>query len=183
MRNKIIDGMKAIAIIAVVFYHMGILTYGFLGVDIFLVIAGYFATRSLMKKDVKISTFIGNRLKRLLLVVLIAGIVCLVIGYIGMLPDDFENVSEQIIASNVLSENILSAVTTKNYWDVVNDYKPLMHMWYVGVLFEFYLMYPFIYKGFSKSKLTGDFMYHDFIPADISASHNHRFKQVLFPAI
>lgn len=155
MRNKTIDGMKAIAIIAVVLYHMGILKFGFLGVDIFLVIAGYFATRSLMKEDAKITSFILNRLKRLFPAVLIAGIICLVIGYIGMLPDDFENVSEQVIASNVLSENILSAVTTKNYWDVVNDYKPLMHMWYVGVLFEFYLLYPFIYKGFSKLKLTG----------------------------
>ena len=155
MRNRTIDGMKAIAIIAVVFYHMGILTYGFLGVDVFLVIGGYFATKSLMKKDNKILPFIGNRLKRLFPAVLISGIVCLIIGYIGMLPDDFENVSEQVIASNILSENILSAITTKNYWDVVNDYKPLMHMWYVGVLFEFYLLYPFIYKGLTRIKQIG----------------------------
>lgn len=50
MRIKYIDVLKAFAIIAVVFYHAGIMTYGYLGVDVFLVIAGYLTTRSLYSK-------------------------------------------------------------------------------------------------------------------------------------
>lgn len=46
-RYKYIDVLKAIAIIAVVLYHAGFMEYGYLGVDIFLVISGYFTTRSL----------------------------------------------------------------------------------------------------------------------------------------
>ena len=46
MRNKYFDVLKAIAIIAVVLYHFGISEYGYLGVDIFLVIAGYFTSKS-----------------------------------------------------------------------------------------------------------------------------------------
>lgn len=47
MRNKYFDVLKAIAIIAVVLYHFGISEYGYLGVDIFLVIAGYFTSKSI----------------------------------------------------------------------------------------------------------------------------------------
>jgi len=49
-RSKYIDVLKAIAIIAVVLYHTGLQTYGYLGVDLFLVIAGYLTTRSLYAK-------------------------------------------------------------------------------------------------------------------------------------
>lgn len=46
MRNLYYDVLKAIAIIAVVLYHLGICEFGYLGVDIFLVIAGYFTSKS-----------------------------------------------------------------------------------------------------------------------------------------
>lgn len=39
---------------------------------------------------------------------------------------------------------MLSSITTRNYWDSVNDYKPLMHTWYLGVLIQFYLVFPLI---------------------------------------
>ena len=45
MRVQYYDVLKAIAIIAVVLYHFGISEYGYLGVDIFLVIAGYFTSK------------------------------------------------------------------------------------------------------------------------------------------
>ena len=50
MRNRRFDVLKAVAIIAVVLYHMGICEFGYLGVDIFLVIAGYFTSKSVEKQ-------------------------------------------------------------------------------------------------------------------------------------
>ena len=47
MRNNCFDVLKAVAIIAVVLYHFGVSEYGYLGVDIFLVIAGYFTSKSI----------------------------------------------------------------------------------------------------------------------------------------
>lgn len=47
MRNRYFDVLKAVAIIAVVLYHIGICEFGYLGVDIFLVIAGYFTSKSI----------------------------------------------------------------------------------------------------------------------------------------
>lgn len=61
-----------------------------------------------------------------------------------MLPDDFENTANSIVATNFFANNILESITTKNYWDVGNDYKPLMHTWYVGLLMQFYVLMPFI---------------------------------------
>ena len=76
--------------------------------------------------------------------VVIASLVSMGVGYYGMLPDDYENLAESVVATNMFSNNILQDITTKNYWDVVNDYKPLMHTWYLGILVEFYVVFPLI---------------------------------------
>ena len=138
MRLKYLDVLKAFAIIAVVLYHSGFITFGYLGVDLFLVINGYFITRSLCKKVIGsqsrtgVSTYLDfevSRIVRLLPVLLVAGAVCMALGYWAMLPDDYENLSESVVATNLFGNNILAAITTKNYWDVVNEYKPLIHTW------------------------------------------------------
>ena len=151
-----LDVLKAIAIIAVVLYHMGIVSSGYLGVDLFFVINGFLIIPGVVRNvDQKASAgyyfnFLLKRFMRLLPLVVIATLVCMAVGFAGMLPDDYENLSESVIASNLFSNNILSAVTTKNYWDVVNDYKPLMHLWYIGILAEFYIVFPLLIILYKK---------------------------------
>lgn len=148
MRNRYFDVLKAIAIIAVVLYHLGICEYGYLGVDIFLVVAGYFASQSIEKQIVNerggYLSYVINRLFRLWPLLLWGGLTCLVFGWFMMLPDDFENTAQSIVATNFFCNNILQAITTKNYWDVVNEYKPLMHTWYVGLIMQFYIFVPLL---------------------------------------
>lgn len=144
-----IDAIKAVAIITVVFYHMGILRSGFLGVDLFFVVNGYLVIPSMTRlyessDKLALLKFLERRIIRLWPLILIACVICLLIGYFVMLPDDYENLSEAVVASSLFSENILEAITTRNYWDVQNEYKPLMHLWYVGVLMEFYILTPLI---------------------------------------
>lgn len=62
-----------------------------------------------------------------------------------MLPDDFENTAQSVVATNFFGNNILESITTKNYWDVNNDYKPLMHTWYVGLLMQYYVIVPLFF--------------------------------------
>lgn len=62
-----------------------------------------------------------------------------------MMPDHYENLSQSVIAANLMSTNILSSITTRDYWNTVNDYKPLMHLWYVGIIFEFYVILPILF--------------------------------------
>ena len=141
-RLTYLDVLKAIAIIAVVLFHAGILGYGYLGVDVFLVLSGFFVTRSLEGKTY--FGFIGGRLLRLLPVLLVAGFVAMAIGWFTMLPDDYENLGESVVATNLFTNNILSAITTGDYWSIANEYKPLMHTWYVGLLMQFCLVYPLL---------------------------------------
>ena len=77
--------------------------------------------------------------------VILASLITVVIGFFLMLPDDYENLAESAIASSVFANNILQCITTRNYWDVANDYKPLMHTWYVGLIMQFYLIYPVLF--------------------------------------
>ena len=151
MYRQDLDVIKGISIIAVVLFHIGLLKSGYLGVDAFFVINGFLIVPSVLKyiqqSSFSFFEFMMKRTVRLLPLVVIASVVALSIGYFVMLPDDFENLSQSVIASNCFSENILEAITTKNYWDQDNGYKPLMHLWYVGILFEFYILFPLLMLG------------------------------------
>ncbi len=146
--RKDLDVLKGFAIIAVVFYHLGILKSGYLGVDLFLVINGFLIIPSVCRHvsdgDFSYWQFLKKRVIRILPLIVIATFCCLVWGFYPMLPDDYENLSEYVIASNVLSGNIMSAISSSNYWAAFNEYRPLMHMWYVGVIIEFYVTFPLI---------------------------------------
>lgn len=155
--RKDLDVLKGFAILAVVFYHLGILKSGYLGVDLFLVINGFLiipsVCRHILDGDFSYWTFLKKRVMRILPLIVIATLCCLVWGFIVMLPDDYENLSQYVLASNILSGNIMSAISSKNYWAAFNEYKPLMHMWYVGVIFEFYLTFPLIILLANRCKL------------------------------
>lgn len=142
-----LDVLKAIAILAVVCYHLGYLSTGYLGVDVFFVVNGFLVIPPLLKGGLTFKALIPwivKRLMRLYPVVLIASAVCLAMGYIAMLPDSYENLAQSVVATGLSANNILQAITTRNYWDVVNDYKPLMHTWYLGVLVQFYVFYTLV---------------------------------------
>jgi peptidoglycan/LPS O-acetylase OafA/YrhL len=128
-RIKYCDALKAVAIVAVVLYHLGVCTNGYLGVDMFFVLAGFFTAISI---DKHLATnggwlyFIKSRIFRLWPLVIITGIVCLAYGWFMMLPDDYENAAQSVLATNFYGNNILLSITTKNYWNIFNEYKPLV---------------------------------------------------------
>lgn len=156
-RNTTIDMLKGIAIVAVFLYHVGLLKSGYLGVDCFFVISGFLTMprliESLEKSDFNFFKYIRKKVVRLLPTILIISAFSLAIGFVLWLPNDYENLSESVIASVFFSNNILSGITTKNYWDAINEYKPLMHMWYIGILAEYYILLPMfaiILSGFAR---------------------------------
>ena len=140
------DVLKAVAIILVVVYHMGIVPSGYLGVDVFLVINGYFLAGYFQKiqttKDV--FNFVVARVTRLWPIVIVASVFCLVWGGVWLLPFTYRDLVREIIASNLFCNNILSYLTTSDYWDVSNEFKPLMHTWYLGILVQFYVLFSII---------------------------------------
>lgn len=147
-RAVFLDLLKAAAMVAVVLYHAGFQPYGYLGVDIFFVVSGFLTVRGLLERigqgRFSYLTYCKRQLLRLWPLVLLGSLLCLLAGYFTMLPDDYENLAESVVAANCFAGNILSCITTGNYWDVVNEYKPLMHMWYLGVLMQTLVLLPLV---------------------------------------
>ncbi|MGB2833342.1 MAG: acyltransferase [Methylotenera sp.] len=156
MYRNDIDGLRAIAVLAVIVFHFGFLPNGFLGVDVFFVISGFLITGIIFKEinDNRFSVinFYLRRTRRIIPLALFVTLVALVLGIGTMLPDDLENLSQSVIATNLFSNNILQAITTKNYWDIANEYKPLMHTWSLGVEEQYYFLYPLLFVLVGKKK-------------------------------
>ncbi len=151
-----IDGLRAFAVIAVIIFHLGFLPNGFLGVDVFFLISGYLITDILFKEihedRYSVVNFYVRRIRRILPLVSFICLLALVLGICFMLPDDLENLAQSVIATNFFGNNVLQTVTTKNYWDVVNEYKPLMHTWSLAVEEQYYFVYPIIFSLFGKKR-------------------------------
>lgn len=151
-----IDGLRAIAVLSVIFFHLGFLPEGYLGVDVFFVISGYLITSNLFNQSknntLKITQFYIKRIRRILPLLFFICTVSLILGYLLMLPDDLENLSQSVIASNLSFNNILLYITTGDYWAPANDYRPLLHTWSLGLEEQFYLVYPILFVLFKGNK-------------------------------
>ena len=125
---------------------------GFIGVDVFFVISGFLITsivyKELIRGTFSLRNFYLRRMRRIIPLALFTCVIALLLGALTMLPDDLENLGQSVIATNFFANNILQAITTKNYWDVVNEYKPLMHTWSLGVEEQYYFLYPFLFLAF-----------------------------------
>lgn len=142
-----LDLLKGLAIIAVMLYHAGWCKSGYLGVDLFLVLNGYLVVPQVMRQIdegcFRYWAFIEKKIFRLLPLVLIVSVLSLAIGYWGMLPNDLRFLSEEVVSASVFMNNMLQAITTQNYWAAIYQ-KVLMHTWFLGVLFQFYVVFPLL---------------------------------------
>ena len=135
-----------------------------MGVDAFFVVNGYLVTRSMFRRidrgeKLTYFGFLAQKITAFWPLVLLAGLVCMAVGFFTMLPDDYENLAESVVASNCFANNILLTITTKNYWNVINNYKPLLHFWYIGVLVQSYFLLPILpvimQKKADRKKICG----------------------------
>lgn len=145
-RNNFIDEMKGLAIVAVVLFHLGLFKLGYLGVDVFYAIAGYLTAKSVAKGmddgTFRYWSFLWGRIVRLWPLVLLAGAIALVAGCILMMPDDLDHLSRSVFASNCYVNNLLCYHSNSDYWATKNEYAPMLHFWYLGVLMQLYIVYP-----------------------------------------
>lgn len=153
-----LDVLKGLAIMAVVLYHAGWCKSGYLGVDVFFVLNGYFVVPQVMRLiwDGKFCylRFLEKKVFRLLPMVLLVSGLSLAVGYWGMLPNDYRFLSEEVVASSVFGNNILQAITTQNYWAAIY-HKVLMHNWFLGVLMQFYVLFPLLMLLMKRWMKTG----------------------------
>lgn len=155
--RKDIEGLRALSVISVILFHLGLMTNGFLGVDVFFVISGYLITSIIYLKlkngRFTIRDFYIKRFRRILPLLSVTSLSSLVVGMFLMLPDDLENLCQQILASNFSLNNFLMLTTSSDYWAIKNEYKPLMHTWSLGIEEQYYLLFPLLMiLGFSTIK-------------------------------
>lgn len=144
-----IDGLRALAILPVIFFHAGFkyFEFGYLGVDIFFVISGFLITafilKDLKKEKFSIQNFYDRRARRILPGLMLVMIFSIPFALIFMQPDDLENFGQSLFATIFFSNNILLYLTS-GYWDISSEFKPLLHTWSLSIEEQYYFIFPFI---------------------------------------
>ncbi len=144
-----IDGLRAIAVLAVVIYHAfpEHLRGGFVGVDIFFVISGYLISGIIISDlDAGRFTYLEfyrRRVRRIFPALSIVLIFTLAVSWFWLLPDEFREVGLQAIAAATSTANVLFWLQS-GYFDLAAATKPLLHLWSLGVEEQFYLLWPLL---------------------------------------
>lgn len=142
-----IDGLRGIAILAVVLCHMQLLAGGFLGVDIFFVISGYLITsiiiQDLDQNKFSFIKFYDRRARRILPTLFIVVLSSIVAGWYIMSPLQLKNLAQSVISVMLFASNYFFWKKT-GYFDEAAEVTPMLHTWSLSVEEQFYILFPFI---------------------------------------
>jgi peptidoglycan/LPS O-acetylase OafA/YrhL len=159
-----IDGLRAIAVTAVVLYHLGIswIPGGFLGVDLFFVISGYVITRLILdsinqSSALDLRSFYAARLRRIYPGFLFM-VICTII-FIGVwAPEAIKRFLSDLPYALTGSINWLLVARHQDYFETVGRPPLLQHTWSLAVELQFYLIWPIILltvlKYFGKKNIA-----------------------------
>ncbi len=141
-----IDGLRALAVLAVVAHHAGApLKGGFLGVDIFFVISGYLITTILLGEMAEgrfsLGAFYLRRARRLLPALFLVVTVSIPVAWAVMAPDQMKMFGQGLVALSVFASNGLFWQQA-GYFAPAAAENPLIHTWSLAVEEQFYLVFP-----------------------------------------
>jgi peptidoglycan/LPS O-acetylase OafA/YrhL len=142
-----IDGMRAVAVLLVLGYHIDIswLGGGFVGVDVFFVISGYLIS-AIILKDIEagrftIGGFYERRIRRILPALLVTLLGTFALGLIFLLPTEMLDFGHSLMAAALSVSNVFFWLKA-GYFDAPALSKPLLHTWSLAVEEQFYLLFP-----------------------------------------
>lgn len=144
-----IDGLRAIAILSVVFHHAGtpLLTGGFTGVDIFFVISGYLIGgqifAELRARTFTFASFYRRRAKRILPAFFAVLLFTLIVAMLLLSPAEAATLARSAFAATLSVSNILFWGTS-NYFASKSSFDPMLMTWSLGVEEQFYAFAPLL---------------------------------------
>jgi peptidoglycan/LPS O-acetylase OafA/YrhL len=149
-----VDGLRAIAVLAVIFFHAGIgCGGGYVGVDVFFVISGYLITGLILKEldggQFQILEFWERRVRRIFPALAVVIVACLVTGWFLYFPQDFKELGQSTLAQEMLVSNVYFYLDA-GYFAQGVEIKPLLHTWSLAVEEQFYLLFPFLLIGLKR---------------------------------
>lgn len=153
--RKDINGLRAIAVIAVVLFHFSPSTLpgGFAGVDVFFVISGFLMTgiifRGFENNNFSLLSFYISRINRIIPALAALCITLLLFGWFYLNPIDYKALSKHAAGSISFISNILYW-SEAGYFDATSQEKWLLHTWSLSIEWQFYMFYPLLLIFFNK---------------------------------
>ncbi len=152
-RLAAIDGLRAVAVLAVIAFHYGpgFVPQGFVGVDVFFAISGYVIALSLSRADFSSwQHFLTGFYKRRVVRLLPALVVCvLLVGLFSRLfiPDSWlgSNYKKTGLLAFVGLSNFALLADVDGYFDIRTQFNPFLHTWSLAVEEQFYLFFPLLF--------------------------------------
>ena len=149
-RSIPLDGMRALAIIAIIFYHLmpHVLPGGYLAVNIFFVLTGFFITSSVIeeygqKGKMAYKRYLARRFHRLFLPLL--WMLIAVTAYITLFQRDLLlNLRPWLLSSLGMVNNWWQISVGGSYFEQFYVQSPFMHLWFLSVVSQFYVIWPLI---------------------------------------
>lgn len=149
MFRKDINGLRAIAVIAVVIFHFNSswLSGGFSGVDVFFVISGYLMTRIIFRgvenNSFSLVQFYVSRASRIVPALAVLCLFLLIFGWLFVTPYEYRALGKHVAASLGFVSN-LAYWLESGYFDAASHGKWLLHTWSLSVEWQFYIIFPIV---------------------------------------
>ncbi|MBK2092376.1 acyltransferase family protein [Francisella philomiragia] len=156
MYYKHIDGLRAIAVLAVIFVHLDISLYkvgiplsfsgGYVGVDVFFVISGFLITNIIMKEirstgSFSFINFYTRRVRRILPALTFVMILSFIFSVWLLNLAKFKVFGGSLATAAISFSNIFF-YNQAGYFDIFSQSSPLLHTWSLGVEEQFYIFWP-----------------------------------------
>jgi len=142
-----INGLRAYAVMAVVFYHFGLagVTSGFAGVDVFFVISGFLMTGLILgrlrQSRFSLMDFYLGRCRRIIPALAVLSAALMLFGYFWLIPSDYKTLGEHVASAITFVSNFVFK-GEEGYFDAPMRDKWMLHTWSLSVEWQFYLLYP-----------------------------------------
>ncbi|WP_063799666.1 acyltransferase family protein [Bradyrhizobium jicamae] len=142
-----IDGLRAFAVLSVVLYHAfpKVVTGGFVGVDVFFVISGFLISKILFTEITEhrfsFTTFFERRIRRIFPALAVCLAAVSAFGFVPLTPPELGQLGKHVFFGAGFLSNIV-LWSESGYFDSVGTYKPLLHLWSLGIEEQFYILWP-----------------------------------------